>query len=176
MICASPHPEAWKHSFSPEKLIINCVMWKLNKPEEQMQECVLWCLCMGKWVSMEEGRGRRKWFWGAAHWLIPYDLHGWNKGNRNKSDMTSLGRIKNSGEKKSKPPHRPNLIYFPAPQIHHLYLPIITSCSPFLAHPCKIPPSVFFIKVMSSCEQAVLYVGSEGRLQCSAHLLSGAKW
>lgn len=75
VMCASPHPEALKHSgASPMKLIINCVMHKWNKPEVQTQECVLWCLCMGKGGSMGEWRETRKWFWGAAHWLIPYQL------------------------------------------------------------------------------------------------------
>lgn len=59
----SPHPEAWKHTgASPVKRIINCITWKLNRPEVQMQKCVLWCFCMGKWVSMEEGRETRKCF------------------------------------------------------------------------------------------------------------------
>lgn len=63
-----------------------------------------------------------------------------------------------------KPNYPPNLVYLPAPQTHHIYLPAITSCSPFLVHHCKIPPSVFFIKVLSSCEQAVLCLGSEGNI------------
>lgn len=102
IMCASPPPEALKHTgASRMKLIINCVMHKWNKSEVQTQECALWCL--GKGGSMEEGRETRKWFWGAAHWLIPYQLHGSNKGNRNKWDMTSLGRI-NAWEKNQTTP------------------------------------------------------------------------
>lgn len=160
---ASPHPEAWKHTgASPVKLIINCVTCKWNKPEVQAQEFVLWCFCMGKWVAMEEGRETRKWFWGAAHWLIPYQLHGWNTGNRNKSDMTSLGRI-NSGEKNQATP--PNLIYFPAPQTHHhglfTYHHFLFT---FYCSSLQNTSKSIFIKVLSSCEQAVLYLENEGKI------------
>lgn len=61
VMCASPPPEALKHTgASRMKPIINCVMHKWNKSEVQTQECALWCL--GKGGSMEEGRETRKWF------------------------------------------------------------------------------------------------------------------